>query len=365
MKQRSKRRIDYEKSVALKAQGKKVDSKLQQLVDEYEAIDASLKKELPKLSRMTTQMGQICIGNLVNTQARWWHIWQEKLKAFLEGNQIPIDVTLDEIVERFKLHDSCNRGLPAGLEICRKQFEREARTNGRVSQSTLSKEKPTPSSMRSCNVSISSNKSPSIPQPDFAKRVSGQFQFSPINSTSPSVPPLPTQMQNYGQTQSRNGSITSSATQDIQTPIRTPVHSTPRPGTGRSMNSTNSQVRDSSEYYFSTRRESGSTTYSARSPYVDGPPPARPHSGLFNSHSPHGLDGHDESTRSSRASSRERVIIGPHNVGRYNVIYLAASLFEFSIDTIKKESGYPYLTYLPGEVCFLSESPASVSANTF
>jgi hypothetical protein len=32
------------------------------------------------------------------------------------------------------------------------------------------------------------------------------------------------------------------------------------------------------------------------------------------------------------------------------VLFLAASLFEFHIDSTRKEGGYPYLTYQPGEV---------------
>lgn len=34
----------------------------------------------------------------------------------------------------------------------------------------------------------------------------------------------------------------------------------------------------------------------------------------------------------------------------YTILFLAASLFEFNIDKSRKEAGYPYLTYVPGEV---------------
>jgi len=34
----------------------------------------------------------------------------------------------------------------------------------------------------------------------------------------------------------------------------------------------------------------------------------------------------------------------------FPVLFLAASLFEFNIDRSRKESGYPYLTYVPGEI---------------
>jgi len=56
-------------------------------------------------------------------------------------------------------------------------------------------------------------------------------------------------------------------------------------------------------------------------------------------------DGPEDSQRSSRASSRDRNI--SHG---FNVLYLAASLFEFNISATKKEAGYPYLTYQAGEI---------------
>jgi hypothetical protein len=42
-------------------------------------------------------------------------------------------------------------------------------------------------------------------------------------------------------------------------------------------------------------------------------------------------------------------IYDSRNAG-YNVLFLAASLFEFNIDRARKEAGYPYLTYVPGEI---------------
>jgi len=56
-------------------------------------------------------------------------------------------------------------------------------------------------------------------------------------------------------------------------------------------------------------------------------------------------DGPEDSQRSSRASSRDR-----NMSGGYNVLYLAASLFEFNISATKSEAGYPYLTYQAGEI---------------
>ena len=41
---------------------------------------------------------------------------------------------------------------------------------------------------------------------------------------------------------------------------------------------------------------------------------------------------------------------GSANTSGFNVIFLAASVYEFNIDRARKEAGYPYLTYVAGEV---------------
>ena len=58
--------------------------------------------------------------------------------------------------------------------------------------------------------------------------------------------------------------------------------------------------------------------------------------------------------------SRESIERGQFESGGYNVLYLAASLFEFNISATKLEAGYPYLTYQAGEVstCLFSIYPA-------
>lgn len=38
------------------------------------------------------------------------------------------------------------------------------------------------------------------------------------------------------------------------------------------------------------------------------------------------------------------------NKAGFNVLFLAASVYEFNIDRARKEAGYPYLTYVAGEI---------------
>ncbi len=89
MKKRAKRRIDYEKSEQLKKNGKKIDKQLAEMVEQYDALNDTLKKELPKLSALTEKIGNICLANLVSIQAKWFFMWKEQVKVVLEDSHVP------------------------------------------------------------------------------------------------------------------------------------------------------------------------------------------------------------------------------------------------------------------------------------
>lgn len=347
MQKRNKRRLDYEKSLSYKSQGKKIDEKLAAQVAQYEALNETLKIELPKLSALTKTLGRLCQIRLLFLKTEWYGIWQKKLSGALEANQLPknnADI-LDMFQRDFKYADAKLQQLG----INNGTFGSGGTTRG--SQSThdddsLRKSRPSNLSSRSRGLSIASDKSPSLPTPEFAKRNSGQFTFSPILTNGPGLPQFAYQSMPYSNGHSRAGSG-SPATPD--TSGSRPHHQTlTRPGTSRSHTSENGMVvvnlpRGNSDYNGAPRRESGSTYNS----HHEGPPSSRPFSGLFHSAMPmmDGADERAESQRSSRASSRDRNISGG-----YNVLYLAASLFEFNISATKSEAGYPYLTYQAGEV---------------
>ncbi|EDO01569.1 hypothetical protein SS1G_04044 [Sclerotinia sclerotiorum 1980 UF-70] len=256
MKKRSKRRIDYEKWIAAKANGKKSDDKLLSLVKEYDALNETLKTDLPRLSALTSEIGRKVLARLICNQTSWYYIWQEKVKTVLDANQIPVSV--HEIVQ---------------------SFER-----------------------------------------DYKYVLAQTQELRLIN----------------GHSRAGSGSPATDASASR-------LYSSTRPSTSRSIASENGVVpRISTD--LGHRRESSSTQASA-SYMVDGPlRDQRPFSGIFHSAMPL-PDGPEDSARSSRASSMDRT-----HRGRYNVIYLAASLFEFNIEATKKEAGYPYLTYSAGEI---------------
>ncbi|KAI1082736.1 hypothetical protein F5B20DRAFT_482243 [Whalleya microplaca] len=339
MKKRGKRRLDYEKSIQLKKSGKKVDKQLAEFIEQYEALNEALKKELPKLSTLTEKVGKICLANFVTIQTQWYAIWKEKVKVVLGDPQVP---EISDIVSVFQ-HD---------YKFQDEQINTIGIVNsasvGRPSQSTSTDEsfarlRLRPSeSYRGRGLSLSSDAAPTLPAPDWMKRHSGQFTLSPSGASAPSPQQYYRDYYAGVNTQGRPGS-SSPHTPDLSGASRSIGSASIRPGTGQSFDSSGAprQSMDSGAH----SRPYSSSMYP--SPYQ--PQENQRFSGLFQSALPP-TEGQERLPRpsqaSSRASSRER-----QPINGYNVLWLAASLFEFNIETTKHEAGYPYLTYQAGEVC--------------
>lgn len=338
MKKRTKRRVDYDKYIQLQKSGKKIDKQLSELVEQYEALNEALKKELPRLSMLTEKVGNICLGNFVNIQAEWYSIWKEKVKVVLEDSQVP---EVSSIISTFFVDYKFQEDQINMIGIV------NPASKGRPSHSTSVDEassrfrlRPAEPSPRHRGLSLNSDIAPSLPTPDFMKRHSGQFAVSPSIVSSPA--------QSYRDYYNvANGHqrppLDSPKALEFALASRSLATTPGRPGTGQSYDSTG-PVRQSVE---SSHSQPGRYANSAHpSPYQT--PENHRYSGLFQSALP--LSDTPEhhvrrSQVSSRASSRER-----QPINGYNVLWLAASLFEFNIQTTKHEAGYPYLTYQAGEV---------------
>ncbi|XP_044724791.1 rhoGEF domain-containing protein [Hirsutella rhossiliensis] len=339
MKKRQKRRLDYERSEQLKRSGRTADPKLRELVEQYEALNDTLKKELPTLSALTEKVGNICLGNFVNIQTDWYAIWKEKMKTVLgDCPEIP---DLEEVVSTFQRDYPYARDQLASIGIL------NPTSWGRLSQSTTSMDDSTIRS-RGRGHSVNGDAAPTLPAPDFGGRRSGSFSMSP----SPSATGLGGAMSSphhyyyrdyYAGIHAHQGAPASSSRSpemvgSSRSLAGTGAAST-RPSTGRSLDS-GGAPRQSSESATQHRRDSNTTYNSGYLPHE-----SRRYSNIFHSALPL-PDGPEDSRRSSRASSRER----NQTSDGYNILWLAASLFEFNISTTKHEAGYPYLTYQAGEI---------------
>lgn len=339
MKKRQKRRLDYERSEQLKRAGRTTDPKLRELVEQYEALNDTLKKELPTLSALTEKVGNICLGNFVNIQADWYAIWKEKMRTVLGDCAETPD--LEGLVATFQRDYPYARDQLASIGIL------NPTSWGRLSQSVTSMDDSTIRS-RGRGHSVSGDAAPTLPAPDFGGRRSGSFSLSPTSGATGLGGALSSPHQYYYRDyyagiHTHQGAHASSARSpemvgSSRSLAGTGAAST-RPSTGRSLDS-GGAPRQSSESAMQYRRDSNTTYNSGYLPHE-----GRRYSNIFHSALPL-PDGPEDSRRSSRASSRER----NQTSDGYNILWLAASLFEFNISTTKHEAGYPYLTYQAGEV---------------
>lgn len=340
MKKRNKRRLDYEKSVQVKKSGKKLDKQLAELVEHYEALNDTLKKELPKLSELTEKVGNICLGNMINIQAKWWSIWKEKVRQVAAATEIP---EISDIVTTFQRDFRDMEEQVINLGILNTILK--PRTSQSTMDDTVSRIRSRPSDLgtpRLRGLSVASDQAPVLPTPDFARQVHSPLPTSPPPASNGDRSHSNQYYRDYYSGIGSRGPA-SPASSDFSNTARSMPHGMGRPGTGRSFDSMGvPRPSTDSTPVNHLRRESSVTT----SPQlgVDG----RRHSGLFQSALPLAENTEElHRGRSSRASSRER-----HMSKGYNVLWLAASLFEFNIETTKHEAGYPYLTYQAGEVRF-------------
>lgn len=345
MKKRAKRRVDFERAEQLKKSGKSIDSKLNELVEQYDALNETLIKELPQLSALTEKVGNICLGNFVKIQTAWYGMWKEKVRSVLgDAARVP---QVSDIVSTFQRdykfaeEQLLSIGLLNPSYLSRTSQSTTATYASTDDGSSRTRPRLAELGLRDRGRSLTSDQAPALPTPDFPKRNSGQFSLTPSHTI-----PSPQQYyyrDYYAGTSGRGFSGHSGHSTPLAgepSPIaRSGVPPPARPSTGRSYDS-GAPPRQSSESSAYNKRDSYTTPGSGY-PF----PEHRRYSGLFQSALPM-PDNAEESQRSSRAPSREGA---PVSHG-YNILWLAASLFEFNIETTKHEAGYPYLTYQAGEV---------------
>lgn len=407
MAQRKKRLPEYAKFVLIKNQGGKPDKKTQQQGEQFIALNDTLKDELPKLFALNAKLVETCLKNYVDIQVQWQLNWQRKIGNILKEQQMPAD--FDAIVETFHNDFSYTEAQVLALSICNGQYLADAAALRSPTASTLigtddasSIKRP---SLMASQRSESMTSSPVIPEPEFLKhRSQSSFQLS-IHSNRASVEPGPRSPSiNSSQTplsssvlnsfppstaankrRHRSGSATSSIhgrspltptlpnlsrNSSAQTVAFGPYQPTDRiarpsnPGPASPLRSpTASRFSQNSATSVqlspvATRQPAASLYNAAASPYSAISPTTSRSSAVFQDQARSSTSSQpDPTVRPSRptrsrqptaqATTTVQTASGPQE---FPVLFLAASLFEFNIDRSRKEAGYPYLTYVPGEI---------------
>jgi hypothetical protein len=344
---RKKKMVDYAKCKSDERRGQKPDKKTIEASDMYVALNEQLKLDLPKLYNLTAQLVQKCLHCFIDIQLKWHGTWERKLQTLLDTADVPVSVQQIEPAFRpdfTEIEKRCQQ-----LSICNGTLKIEAASFLSPQPSTIDplsevSSKRRPSTIDSSNRALSVGSESSAP-PE-TRRYSGIY-----SPTSPPHAPTTaeTRMRSNSVRMGRGpppahtpNSITSGGRHwsNSNTHASKPSLGGTRPATA------DSQSMQQAPGYFpraSTDRQPAHRPSSDASYYTAHPTPEEVEqqrfSGLFSSALPPDVG------ESQRAPSPSRV--APRDMP---VLFVCASLFEFSIDKTRKEGGYPYLQYVQGEV---------------
>lgn len=359
MRKRDKKLLDYAKYKSIKERGDKPDKKTAQQGEQFIAINDTLKDELPRLFDKTGKLLHACLNNFIHLQISWQGLWRKKLRNALDDAPIPSGS--QEIVDAFQSDFSFFEAQVNSLSACNGAMMNEtvnllSTTTTLNGDADLVSPKQAPPMGRRRTMSIGNDKSPMLPQPDFGDRSNGSFfvvgdaslqatglgmqrqvsrrmrASSSLSGHSPKTPEVPGSYRSYSNT-------------------TTPVNPTPgRPNTSAGRTYTEpSPIRPGFEAAKMHRLSDDSAFKSQRTSGTTYPPTSQPRQSTDDLSSRYS-DIFSSAMPMSDSPPNESTMGGPMQTSGFNVIFLAASVYEFNIDRARKEAGYPYLTYVAGEV---------------
>lgn len=378
---RKKKIVDYARCKALERKGEKPDKKTIDAADMYVALNDQLKLDLSKLYELTGSLVRACLNCFLDIQLTWQGTWQKKLSPLLEDVGMP--ASLQDIGPAFH----------ADYELMRSRVMELGIVNGSVMANAENYLSPTttlvgdsdsgtakrPSTVNSSRraLSFGSEGSPSLQTPSSSKRHSGintpdtaaveaalfssNARLRSNSSLSNRGPAAPSSGSNsvirqWSSSNAPAGLYPSSAAQTATSsfsgrpstanqPSPTTAFLSPRP----SVDNPRSPRPTSSQTYFTARPDYSAEANSHRFSGIFSsamPPNDSPDLTLINTASTV-TPGDNTLTRpTSSASDASRQPATDATA----VLFVCASLFEFNIDKARKEGGYPYLTYVQGEV---------------
>ncbi|KAI4090553.1 MAG: hypothetical protein LQ339_008337 [Xanthoria mediterranea] len=364
MQKRNKRIMDYARYKGIKDRGDKPDKKTTEQGEQFMAINESLKHELPKLFALTGRLVEACLNNFVQLQLQWHIIWRRKLGQALDNYKAtgPISELIDAFTGDFAFFEAqllslgiCNGSMLAE-SVNMVNMLSPART---LTGEESSQKKPSLDLTRRRTTSVNSDMSPVLPQPDFGSRNGAGGFFGMDNGMPPTsmMPPMSNQS-DPGNRMRANSTMAGRSPRTPNVPgsyhsyssNTTPVST----GFGRSATATATgpspmlsrpavetpDINRISEATTLVQQPNGNTVYASGAPARPSSPSGR-YSGVFTSALPM-----SDSPRNQ--SPVENGLDRPPT--QFNVIFLAASVYEFNIDRARREAGYPYLTYVAGEI---------------
>ena len=293
MRKRDKRLLDYLRLKSIKERGDKPDKKTVEQGEQFVALNDALKDELPKLYALTGKLVQACLAKFVQLQANWLDSQRAKLEYMMTS--VPVG-DVRNIVEEFSIGFTNAEAQVLNLGICNgsilADFMHNVRFNSQISLSS-GRQSSTTTSARGGAASIDES-----------------VASSQNNKSTYFLP---------GAADRRAFKSRGRADSAIST-----RHS---PESGREYQQQQQQQQQRRRWPSSNSSDTSGVEMFPRLPSLDLDTPI--------------LD--------EVLSAAERTPI-MSNPSPNKVLFLAASIYQFNIDRARRESGYPYLTYVAGEI---------------
>ena len=391
MRDHKQRIVEFAKFKNLKDRNEQPDKKTSEQGEQFSVLNDTLKDELPKLFALNGRVNEECLKNYVFLVSQWQSTWQSKLSLTLDdlqssGHDDGNPPHLANIVRAFKRDYEyyerdllsigiCNGSLLAGASNFLSSSSKSSTT---LVDSPWDSQRPSTSSRRGTSASSQTSSAHAMKE-QFARHSGSSVTLSPHHTNPrpstesgaqstqlsngrtphqrlrggsggglprppPPPPRLPSTTEGNGTFYLGHSPVPTPplSTQNAQGYETAGRHSDPQP-----------QKRPISSSTFYTAQANPSTNPS--NPQYTASPLAETPS-VFSSALPM-----DALARAHGNSSKDRP---PSNVDEdYQILCVVVSLYEFNIDKSRKEAGYPYLTYVPGEVS-ISLSASIISTNS-
>lgn len=376
MMKRKKRIVEYAKYLTAKNKGEKLDKRTTDQAEQYMALNETLKAELPKLFDLSSKLMYACLDNFVELQMKWYSIWQRKAATVLEDQLVPEDYK--DIIDSFNGDFEYVEAHTMSLGICNGSLFHDI--SNYLSSSGASFSTNETSSTTRPSLQKSGYQSPVLPAHDFERQSGSSFNIAGMsgrNSSESQIRQTQQQQQQHGQSyyQERfraNSNVSSKSAKTPQAPNDSskaaapyiPHHESrqqrawesrdPRPQQQTQLQPESRvpgpppaypQPQPRSQSHSNQRPLSSSTFYTA-TPDPQGASPntgqPRQFSNIFSSAMP--MD--DSPPCGSRPATPEAAA----GKQEYDFMFAAASLYDFRLQEERREFGYPYLFYAPGEV---------------
>ncbi|OAL28380.1 hypothetical protein AYO20_09497 [Fonsecaea nubica] len=363
IQKRDKRLLDYNQFKNKKDRGEKIDKKMTERMEQWEALNLEAKERMKRLLRSTADLVHTCQANLVQLHLNWLAMCRQKFSAAME---IPLDkLEKADIVKDWQEDFDFQEATALSLSICNGSLLAEAvnmvsfLTPGSTLMGDESPRQPSWNSAPKRSVSTS-EEIPPVPLKDYYHRNSG----GPMSSQSDDHTEWSSST--FANGRIRTGSAASgripktpeAGSRGVSASLHT-VNSTniSRPGTSPGLSADSGQPAPRlsfeapspslgellTESPMAVRHASSSTFYSA----APGPSQSQPHlpvtsgASVFSSAMP--MEEYPEpETETAPVDTEPRREPG--------VLFTAASVYEFNIDRSRQQGGFRYLTYVIGEI---------------